>query len=382
MGRDLSSLDHGEIIHRPFLTESVEKFALINKNYKYKDVFMKSEHTSLRADPYSSHWVHLFNRGQYGRSLLLLLIQIERHVRNLFSRAYPTFDPKARIDGYYFTLDMILDQNVCVGKDTINETCKNNARELMTDSALSLFYDCFVSLKGPRIRDRMSHGELLLKDVTKEVVEIVFLLYKELLVKSEIRYESYFHPISELERKIKELETEIKHLRDLEIPKDLVTKEEMDSIDFQTWKFFVKPIEVLRDPDFVQISKFIRILCQIVKNYTEAIREYKKALNQRFQEYLERTLSQPRRETLKNMLKIRFRVVEGGVCCSSFVQTFCRDMDEIRSHTKQRPEEIKKVLKIVENLRVQLSIDKNDWKSASEGVSHLICLSKIRNNKI
>lgn len=371
LGRDSSSSGVVEIVHRPFSTSTIERCVLIRQN-----LVLDKEVTplDLNHDLYLSHSCQLFEQCQYGRSLLFLLIRVEAHVRNLFSKANPKFDPRARIDGYYFTLDMILEQNVSVGKESFDETHKNNV--IMTDSAISLFYDCFVSLKGPRIRDRMSHGELRLTDVTKEVVEIVALLYKELVFGSEIQYyESYFHPISELERKINELSTRVEHLRDLEIPNDLIRSDEMGFIDVSTPQILVRPSQVLRDPNFAQISKFLRMLCQIIENCTEAILKYTEALNQRFEEYLERRLSQPRRKTLTNTLGIRLRVIQGVVCCVRIVQSFCQDMTVIKCHASERPKEIKEVLKIVENLKVQLSIDKNDWKSASEGLSQLFVLS-------
>ncbi|XP_063698096.1 endoplasmic reticulum membrane-associated RNA degradation protein-like [Culicoides brevitarsis] len=367
LGRDLGDF---QILKRTFSVSSIEKFSLLKQNFDFRSSF------EAENDEFNKNIQQLMTKNCHGRALQLLLIQIEAHVRQLFAKTNPNFNPRAKIDGYYFTLDMILDQNVCVGNEFFDETHKKCVTELLTDQNLSLFYDCFVSLKGPRIRDRMSHGELRFSDVTKDVVDVIYHLYHELTSKSAIKsvYNSFFHPISELKRKIKELETQLKAVNDLNIPEELPKSHFEQEINFFETK--INPCDALRDPEFTKISKFVRILVQIIENCIESVKNYHEAIKIRTEEYKNRSLSQPRRKNLTKMVEIRAQIVQGIIFTEEIVYNFSENVEKIKFLSKNNPKEIKILLKIVENLKVQLSIERNDWKKALEGLEKLNFLAE------
>uniref|UniRef100_A0A336L6Q1 CSON005067 protein n=1 Tax=Culicoides sonorensis TaxID=179676 RepID=A0A336L6Q1_CULSO len=371
LGRDLTSSKNLKINYRNFATQSIEKFDILREKLPSDYQLNKNLYQS---ESELAHFYDLYEKAEYGRALVVLLIKLETHVRGLFSEANPNFDSRARIDGYYFTLDTIMDLNVCVGGKSFNEINKNNVRQLMSDNALSLFYDCFVSLKGPRIRDRISHGELPLRHVTKNVVDVVGFLYEELTLNPKIvdfSYESHFHPISELQRKISGLEIALDQVRRMEIPENLFSdNRDLPILNFHTIK--IRSSEIFRDSEYDQITKFLKFLIQIIENGLEATLNYKNALEIRIEEFKERKLSQPRRKTLLNMLQIREIVIKGFLFCVNEIQRICLDIAVLKFHAFQSSKKLKRMLKLVENLKVQLNIEKNDWKNASISLNEIL----------
>jgi hypothetical protein len=96
---------------------------------------------------------------RYGKCLLLLLPQMEQVLRSIFcwANGCPERVLTAESTSFYTTLDEILAEN-------IGDTQTNKMRAVLGDSVIEMLQDIFVHQKGPRIRDKVSHGECDLCD--------------------------------------------------------------------------------------------------------------------------------------------------------------------------------------------------------------------------
>lgn len=96
---------------------------------------------------------------RYGKCLLLLLPQMEQVLRSIFCLANgcPERVLTAESTSFYTTLDEILAEN-------IGDAQTNKVRAVLGDSIIEMLQDIFVHQKGPRIRDKVSHGECDLCD--------------------------------------------------------------------------------------------------------------------------------------------------------------------------------------------------------------------------
>jgi hypothetical protein len=84
---------------------------------------------------------------------------MEQVLRSFFcwANGCPERVSTAESTSYYTTLDEILAEN-------ISNTQTNKVRELLGDSVIEMLLDIFVHQKGPRIRDKVGHGECDLCD--------------------------------------------------------------------------------------------------------------------------------------------------------------------------------------------------------------------------
>ncbi|CRL04798.1 CLUMA_CG017854, isoform A [Clunio marinus] len=122
--------------------------------------------------------VSLQKRKKFKSSIFLLLSQIESVLRFIYGRINQV-NVTARLNKYYVIMDSIfydyvLDDDVTplvIGKinksqhTQIKETNrKNQMMETFPLSIIYLGYDLFHAVDGPRIRDRISHAEVFVKD--------------------------------------------------------------------------------------------------------------------------------------------------------------------------------------------------------------------------
>ncbi|KAJ4434776.1 hypothetical protein ANN_23347, partial [Periplaneta americana] len=104
---------------------------------------------------------HYFE-SRYGQCLLLLLPQMEQMLRSVFCwiNGCPHRVLTAESTSFYTTLDEILAEKLDDGEI-------NKLRIALGDSIMEILQDIFVHPKGPRIRDKVSHGECDLYDIPK-----------------------------------------------------------------------------------------------------------------------------------------------------------------------------------------------------------------------
>ena len=136
-------------------------------------------------------WLRAFQHhlhGNYGRCCVLILPEIEHTLRMMYCAANncPSRLLTAESVVHYTTLDTILDANT-------------HLPSFLGNSLFNALRDVFVEDEGPRIRDRFSHGECILDNVSPQISQLLLSLSIGLLHLSEAngreslpRYAAYF----------------------------------------------------------------------------------------------------------------------------------------------------------------------------------------------
>ncbi|XP_068926577.1 endoplasmic reticulum membrane-associated RNA degradation protein isoform X3 [Petaurus breviceps papuanus] len=211
-------------VHRPFLTFTHLKELIIFPDINdevlliAEELVKKSTFVLKVMIPFWEAIVMKFRSHRYGDCLMLLLTQLETGLRKVFTTVNKC--PKrlltAESTTFYTTFDEILAKQL--SDDEIN-----HLPLFLGEPAMEFLWDFLNHQEGPRVRDRLSHGEINLTDFPKEVTNqllafsIVLLLRfvgedvlsvsKEnasikTLISCANRYCSQFHPVSQLKKKI------------------------------------------------------------------------------------------------------------------------------------------------------------------------------------
>lgn len=146
--------------------------------------------------------IGLYKEEQFYCCVCMVLPQLEMLLRILYGRVYGR-DFRAKIDEYYIIMDTIFEEFESV----------TGARNLMHDyfriDLLEAMYDLLSAIRGPRLRDKLSHGELQSADIDEQVANGVLLLSYVILTNDySFEYKSCFHHNSILEESIRECELE------------------------------------------------------------------------------------------------------------------------------------------------------------------------------
>lgn len=164
----------------------------------------------------------------YGECLLILLPAIEHTLRCAYClvNECPNQMLVAEQRTLYTTMDEILDQYLIKSESV---KVKNRLPSLLGNKLMDLLLDIFSSLEGPRIRDKLSHGECNLEDIPPVVANnllcISLLVLQKLgsrrnidfgscLMKVEENYTAKFHSISFLKY---EASTVLEKLKELQV---------------------------------------------------------------------------------------------------------------------------------------------------------------------
>ncbi|CAN7995413.1 unnamed protein product [Ixodes hexagonus] len=119
--------------------------------------------------PFWHTCVRLYNESRYDKSLILALPQVECILRVLFTVANncPQRLLTAEMSTLYTTLDEVL-------AEFIDNGSRNALRKALGDSHFEIYLDLFAYLEGPRLRDRISHGEADLSTVHESLLLHLF----------------------------------------------------------------------------------------------------------------------------------------------------------------------------------------------------------------
>ncbi|XP_053948149.1 endoplasmic reticulum membrane-associated RNA degradation protein-like [Anastrepha ludens] len=145
---------------------------------------------------YKIYWYQLlqyYKQQQYWKLVMLILPQIELLLRLIYAQVN-NFDVTAKLSEYYITMDSIFETDVPCKKTNINNNLLNE--RVVSEELLKFVYDLFIAPNGPRLRDKISHGEVDITEIDNvELCDI--LLYLSLgLLSFELpfqKYESIFH---------------------------------------------------------------------------------------------------------------------------------------------------------------------------------------------
>lgn len=122
----------------------------------------------------------MVHSSRYGQCLLLVLPQMEHVLRSIFcwANGCPDRVLTAESTSFYTTLDEIL-------AEKISDTKTNRVRAVIGDSLTEMLQDIFVHQNGPRIRDKFSHGECDLCDVTHTLTNHIICATLALILKAK-----------------------------------------------------------------------------------------------------------------------------------------------------------------------------------------------------
>ncbi|XP_067130562.1 endoplasmic reticulum membrane-associated RNA degradation protein-like isoform X2 [Centruroides vittatus] len=186
-----------------------------------------------------------YQERKYDDCITLLLPQLECCLRVIYTTVNKCHDRMltAEVTSLYTTLEEILNDCVLDKPNQMIQALGENYRELL--------FDIFVYPEGPRVRDRISHGEVNLVKIPFHLVNFIlnvsiavcckFLPPDNLLFKNEYvqhiqqlicKYMPVFHPISLLKQKLTQL------------LKSLITPEEYPQPD-------MNEIKINNNEDFV-----------------------------------------------------------------------------------------------------------------------------------
>ncbi|XP_071162036.1 endoplasmic reticulum membrane-associated RNA degradation protein-like [Mytilus edulis] len=165
-----------------------------------------------------NHCIDLYNTDKPGLAMVLLLPLLEHALRCQFSivNNCPGRTITAEATTLYTTLDEILDQYV-------TENVENKLPSEIGESIMEILMDLLTYPSGPRIRDRLSHGEADVFTFPKSLCTAVVIVTVHITSKYQPaddcckkpwlkriaswvnQYEALFHPVSLVKSKIKEV---------------------------------------------------------------------------------------------------------------------------------------------------------------------------------
>ncbi|XP_017484267.1 PREDICTED: endoplasmic reticulum membrane-associated RNA degradation protein isoform X1 [Rhagoletis zephyria] len=157
--------------------QQIENHAWLNKGFK-------------------KFWYRLsqyYNTKMYWKLAILITPQIELLLRLLYAQVND-FDVTAKLNEYYITMDSIFECDLPNVQTGIKNNLLNGCE--VSEELLNCIYDLFIAPHGPRLRDKISHGEVNISAIdNRELCDI--LLYMSLgLINFNSpfqKYESVFH---------------------------------------------------------------------------------------------------------------------------------------------------------------------------------------------
>ncbi|XP_054254283.1 endoplasmic reticulum membrane-associated RNA degradation protein [Indicator indicator] len=213
------------LVHRPYVIfmglDELDIFPDLNhETLSIAEELVKLSSFVLKAMlPFWMAALTAFKQNRYADCVILLLPQLEVGLRLLFTTTNkcPNRLLTAEASALYTTFDEML------AKHLHNEEV-NQLPAVLEEPAMEFLWDFLNHQEGPRIRDRLSHGEINLETFPREVAnqivafaitllcrfsdEDMFAFKEHVVIKPLMKcascYHSRFHPISRLKKQVLE----------------------------------------------------------------------------------------------------------------------------------------------------------------------------------
>lgn len=126
-------------------------------NEELVDIINNTRGLPLKRKPVWLRAIEYHQQGKHGRCCVLILPEMEHLLRLIYCSVNncPTRLLTAESVVHYTTLDTILDAN-----------SENRLPDFLGNSLFAALLDVFIEDEGPKLRDRFSHGECLLQNVS------------------------------------------------------------------------------------------------------------------------------------------------------------------------------------------------------------------------
>ncbi|KAG5684214.1 hypothetical protein PVAND_013452 [Polypedilum vanderplanki] len=295
------------------------KFEISSIEMNYKEIFQ-----TMQCNPKAWTQILYFKKEKKFRNgIYLLLPQIESILRFIYSKINEEEDAvTAQLNKYYVIMDSIFYEYILsnditplmIGKITkiqemeIRKTHKRNKMlTFIPRSIYLIYYDLFYAIDGPRLRDKLSHGEVIIEDDDLEDIfkillnfaSIIVNFYQNQIVAKNFVYESKFLKILIFVRNFNITNQSAKLIFDkMEIPKLLITEKinftEIEIENEEDVKIYFRPaIE----------AQIVKLMMKILENFNEALEYFKNSLIELFQQYEKKELSSSRRKVVESLIK-------------------------------------------------------------------------------
>ncbi|XP_046551807.1 endoplasmic reticulum membrane-associated RNA degradation protein-like [Haliotis rubra] len=183
-----------------------------------EQLFTSTDFVQQQFVPVWHRSLDLYREARYGQSLVLLLPQVEHSLRRVFAaiNGCPDRVLTAEATTLYTTFDEILDKY-------LPSQAENGLLNVIGENSMDLLFDLLVYPDGPRLRDRLSHGEITLDTLPQALADAVIhltvhlsaLLFRARKViydphiasiqRRVSQYQSIFHPIPMAKTKVLDL---------------------------------------------------------------------------------------------------------------------------------------------------------------------------------
>lgn len=271
----------------------------------------------------SKSWQQIVNcyfEENFKSAIFLLLCQIESLLRFIFGQVN-CLDVTARLDKYYVIMDSIfyeyiLDDDfspLVIGKISRKQELvisKSNKRnkilEIFPPSLIYLGFDLFQAVDGPRIRDKISHGESTIRDQDLKQTTETLLKFASLVIEfndqgklPNFNYKSVHMSNFKLVKKYNEVCNLLQVMFDnLMIPETLQLDNNnftsnLERLDDESVENFFRP--------FAE-AQIVKLMLNILKNVEAAMDNFLITCNEFFRLYKERKLGTSRRQSLRHLI--------------------------------------------------------------------------------
>ena len=278
---------------------------------------------------------------------------------------------------FYITFDTMLKKEIANG-------IPNEFIAKIGAKHVEYLLDLLTMPLGPRIRDKISHGEVDLfqeePEHLKAVCELILISMGDFITDSSSfdHYVPQHHPVAVLKEKLTLVRQNL-----IDLLETCLKPGPIDE-DGEFWIEAVSPMDMLITMEFQEGCTLFRskveyeilnLDLKIVEKIDEAIKNIGENLTTSKKKFLGNTLRSRQRATLKKMLEACPKV------CSAFVLLFSSISTDINSfmgqnldQTKAKLKKEKRALKLCENLATYVKVGKNRWDEAIKLInSELLC---------
>lgn len=252
--------------------------------------------------------------------VFLILSQIEGLLRHIYGELNNE-DVIARLNKYYIIMDSIcygyvLKEDItplAIGKITkVQEleirrsSRKNRMLEILPRSLVMLLYDLFYCIDGPRIRDKLSHGEIIIDNNNSRQIFRTLLKFSLLVIKfydqknslENFKYQSTFMSCFKFVHSFNLINLKLSNIfNTLKIGENLAFKVKRTKII----KVDCEEVKIIF-PSLIE-PQVIKLLQNILDNFDKALDNFQSSASELFELFMLRKLSTKRRSVVENLIK-------------------------------------------------------------------------------
>jgi len=350
--------------------------------------------------------IDFYRTGKFIDGIYLILSQIENLLRFIYGQINH-IKVTAELDKYYIIMDSIfyayiLSNDITplsIGKITkvqeleIRKTHqRNKLLEFFPRSIFYMHYDLFYAEDGPRLRDKISHGEVSIDDENAETIFLTLMqftllitnFYDHRVFSENFKYDSKYMYNLIFYNEFLKINNFIENtFKQLEIPKALKTGSEVkfQRISFDTDKddiniYFRPLIE----------TQIVKLMLKIMETLTNSINNFRESSSELFHLYEQRKLSSSRRNMLSNLISFLPNYSKGfhGIL-NLLMKTFSAvqnldDKFEDNDWSKKIIKMLKQTLQLTQIYHKHFSIDDRNYFIANNKTCEFL-LQIIDNNQ-